>query len=153
MLYIECILCAFHPQACRTGPTKTRTVKSTVYQNNKPAEYDEIDLLELAAVLFAHIKLLIAALILGTGIALAITRFLIIPQYTATSTLYIFSKTTSITSLADLQIGSQLTNDFRVPAADISNAMAQSQRCPRLCGRRGCQAEEYRHQYSGRRAE
>lgn len=85
-------------------------------QTNNNNEYDEIDLLELAQVLLAHIKLLILALVLGAGAAFAISKFMITPQYTATSTLYIFNKTDSTTSLSDLQMGTQLTNDFQVLA-------------------------------------
>lgn len=36
------------------------------------------------------------------------------PVYTSTAMVYVLSKETTLTSLADLQIGSQLTNDYRV---------------------------------------
>ena len=36
------------------------------------------------------------------------------PVYTSTSMVYVLSKETTLTSLADLQIGSQLTKDYSV---------------------------------------
>ena len=75
-----------------------------------------IDLLEVARVIWGRILFVLAGLALGAMIAFTITKFMITPQYEATSTIYIFSKTTSITSLADLQIGSQLTEDFQIIA-------------------------------------
>lgn len=38
------------------------------------------------------------------------------PMYESNSTLYVLSKTTSITSMADLQVGTELTSDFSVIA-------------------------------------
>ena len=76
----------------------------------------EIDLLELARVIWSKFWLVIIGLVVGGAIAFSATRFLITPTYQSTSTIYIFSKTTSITSLADLQIGTQLTMDFQIIA-------------------------------------
>ena len=76
----------------------------------------EIDLLELAGVVFHRILYVILALIIGAVLFFGGTKLLITPQYEASSTIYIFSKTTSITSLADLQIGSQLAQDFQIIA-------------------------------------
>ena len=42
------------------------------------------------------------------------SKFAITPQYTSTSMVYILSKETTLTSLADLQIGSQLTQDYKI---------------------------------------
>ncbi len=81
----------------------------------KPEEM-EIDLLELATVIWNKIWLVILGLIVGAAVAYAVVTYGMTPKYKATSTIYIFSKTTSITSLADLQIGSQLTEDFQIIA-------------------------------------
>ena len=40
--------------------------------------------------------------------------FLITPQYQSTSQMYVLSKETTLNSLADLQIGSQLTKDYKI---------------------------------------
>lgn len=81
----------------------------------KPEEA-EIDLLELATVIWNKIWLVILGLIVGAAAVFAVVTYGMTPKYKATSTIYIFSKTTSITSLADLQIGSQLTEDFQIIA-------------------------------------
>ncbi len=72
----------------------------------------EIDLREIAGLLLRKLKILILFLILGGLIAGSVTRFLITPQYTGTSMIFILTKTTSVTSLADIQLGSALTTDF-----------------------------------------
>lgn len=74
----------------------------------------EIDLLELFRALKKRLWLILAITILGGGIAGAFSKFLLTPQYTSTAMVYILSKETTLTSLADLQIGSQLTKDYSV---------------------------------------
>lgn len=76
----------------------------------------EIDLWEILFALRARAWLIILALILGSGLAIAYSKVVLTPQYTSTSMVYILSKETTLTSLADLQIGSQLTKDYRVVA-------------------------------------
>lgn len=88
--------------------TKTKTT-SIVSQNNQK---DTIDLVDLASELLSHWKLLLTAMLLCGGIAYCYCRFYAVPQYASTAGLYVFSKSTSVTSLADLQIGSSLTNDY-----------------------------------------
>lgn len=73
-----------------------------------------IDLWELLLEFKRRIWIILAALILGTGIAGAYSYFLITPQYTSEAKIYVLSKETTLTSLADLQIGSQLTKDYQV---------------------------------------
>jgi len=74
----------------------------------------EIDLRELLFELKKRLWLILVALFLGIGIAGAGSAFLITPQYKSEAKLYILSKETTLTSLADLQIGSQLTQDYKV---------------------------------------
>lgn len=76
----------------------------------------EIDLAELAGVIWNKLWLIVIGLIVGGAAAYALVTFGMTPKYTATSTIYIFSKTTSITSMTDLQIGSSLTEDFQIIA-------------------------------------
>lgn len=85
--------------------------------NNQVKEEETIDLLELVEVLWRKLPILIATLVAGAVIAFCTTVFFITPQYESTAMIYILSKTTSITSLADLQIGSQLTVDFQIIAS------------------------------------
>lgn len=74
----------------------------------------EIDLKDLFLELISFWKLILLALVLGAGIAYAASRFLMVPQYESVSELYVLSKSTSITSLADIQAGTSLTNDYMV---------------------------------------
>ena len=49
-------------------------------------------------------------------IAFSGTKLFLTPKYSASSMIYILTKTTSVTSLADIQMGSQLTADFEILA-------------------------------------
>lgn len=76
----------------------------------------EIDLLEIFHALWRKAWLIILCLVAGAVIAGAATKFLMVPQYTSSSMIYILTKTTSVTSLADIQMGTQLTVDFETLA-------------------------------------
>ncbi len=75
---------------------------------------DEIDFGQIFFELKKRVLILILALVLGGGIGYSISRFVLTPTYTSTSIIYVMSKETTITSLTDLQIGSQLTADYKV---------------------------------------
>ena len=75
---------------------------------------DTIDLLELGKELLKHWFIICVAVVAGGVLAFAYSKLLITPQFESTSTMYILTKETTLTSLADLQIGSQLTNDYKV---------------------------------------
>lgn len=82
------------------------------------SENDEIEI-DLGALLGALLKkwwLILAAAIAEAAAAVLVTALAIAPKYQSSSMLYILSKTTSVTSLADLQLGSELTADFEVIA-------------------------------------
>lgn len=79
---------------------------------DKPQEENEIDLLELFYVVLHKWKMIVLSLLLNGACGCLISIFLITPQYESTSVLYVLSKSTSITSLADIQMGSSLTNDY-----------------------------------------
>lgn len=85
-------------------------------RNRQREEEMEIDLLELFHAMLQKAWLIVLLLVLGAGIALGATKLLITPLYTASSQIYILTKTTSVTSLADIQMGAQLTSDFAVLA-------------------------------------
>ncbi len=74
----------------------------------------EIDLLELFYVLMKKLWIIILCGVVGAVVAFSGTKLLITPQYTASSMIYILSETTSITSLADIQLGASLAEDFIV---------------------------------------
>ena len=74
----------------------------------------QIDLLELAYALKKKLWLLILGLIVGAFGAGLYSKILLPPIYKSTAMVYVLSKETTLTSLADLQIGSQLTKDYSV---------------------------------------
>ena len=74
----------------------------------------EIDLRELLFELLMHWKAIVLSTVMVGIIAFVISFFLLTPQYESTSALYVLSKSTSITSLADIQMGTNLTNDYIV---------------------------------------
>jgi len=73
---------------------------------------EEIDLLELFFVLLRKWWILGISTVACAAVSLVITVFCITPMYSATSKLYILSQSTSITSLADIQVGTSLTKDY-----------------------------------------
>ncbi|MCI7322047.1 MAG: Wzz/FepE/Etk N-terminal domain-containing protein [Lachnospiraceae bacterium] len=86
-------------------------------ENVQTLDYDneiEIDLKDLCLELLSFWKLILLALVLGGVIAYSMSRFLMVPQYESVAELYVLSKSTSITSLADIQAGTSLTNDYMV---------------------------------------
>lgn len=74
----------------------------------------EIDLLELFRVWKKKLWLIILVTFLGGTAGFAFSKIALTPMYTSTSMMYAVSKETTLTSLADLQIGSQLTQDYKV---------------------------------------
>lgn len=72
----------------------------------------EVDLLELVSAVFSHWKMVFVITLLFAGLFFSYCKFLAMPQYESSSKLYVLTKSTSITSLADLQMGSNLTNDY-----------------------------------------
>ena len=83
-------------------------------QNDFQNDEIEIDLKDLLFEILIYWKWIVLATIITAGITFAVSKFVIIPQYESTSELYVLSKSTSITSLADIQTGSSLTNDYIV---------------------------------------
>lgn len=74
----------------------------------------EIDLRELFLVLVGKLWIIILSGVICVTAAGLITRFAVTPMYTSTSKLYVVSKSTSLTSLADIQLGTSLTQDYMV---------------------------------------
>ncbi len=92
-------------------------MKETMEEIREQAVYsDGFDLMEGGMVLLHHWWMLVIGLLVGGILAGCYTVFAITPMYKASSTIYIFNKTTSITSLSDIQLGSQLTVDFQIIA-------------------------------------
>lgn len=74
----------------------------------------EIDLKEIFFVLLHKIWIIILAAVVCAVVAGVWTKTMITPLYESSSMMFILTKSTSITSLADIQMGSQLTSDYQV---------------------------------------
>lgn len=74
----------------------------------------EIDFKEVFFVLLHNWKKIIAVGILAGLIMLAYSMYIASPQYESTSKLYVLTKSTSVTSLADIQSGTNLTKDYQL---------------------------------------
>ena len=93
-----------------------RTQMMEMKSGKTAGEETEIDLLELFQAMLHKLWLIVLLLVLGAGVAFGATKLFITPMYTASSEIYILTKTTSVTSLADIQMGAQITSDFAVLA-------------------------------------
>lgn len=74
----------------------------------------EIDLLELFYVLKSKILAILGVGLLFGCIACVYAGFLVKPLYTSSSMMLVLTKETTLSSLADLQMGSQLTKDYSI---------------------------------------
>lgn len=84
-------------------------MEKQIHQNE-----DVIDLLDLGRALLRRWWAIALCLVIGAAASFGGTKLLITPQYTATSMIYILSESTSITSMADIQIGDSLAQDFMI---------------------------------------
>lgn len=75
---------------------------------------DVIDLREVYFALKKKVLLILAAGLLGGCLYGAYTAFFMEPLYTSTSSILVLSKETTLTSIADLQLGTQLAADYQV---------------------------------------
>ena len=72
----------------------------------------ELDLGELFLNVVSHWAAILLCTVLLATVGYSYGRFMTTPLYSSTSVLYVLSKSTSITSVADLQVGANLTNDY-----------------------------------------
>ena len=72
----------------------------------------EIDLVELFHELLKHWKAIVASIVLLAAVFGFYSKITFVPEYEASAEMYVLTKSTSITSLADIQVGSSLTNDY-----------------------------------------
>ena len=73
----------------------------------------EIDLVELFHVIAHRWWIILISLLVGALVAGLYTVFFVTPMYKAKSTIYILGSSSSVISVQDLQIGSQLTSDYQ----------------------------------------
>ena len=88
-------------------------MENKLYEDRDENEI-EIDVMELLYVFKKKAWIIILAAIAGCMAAGLYSVMILNPVYTSTSMVYVLSKETTLTSLADLQIGSQLTKDYKI---------------------------------------
>jgi len=81
---------------------------------NPATDEIEIDLLEILYVIKNKMLIILASMILFGGIMFGYSALLAQPVYESTARMYILTQSTSITSLADIQVGTSLTQDYKV---------------------------------------
>ena len=88
--------------------------------NNRETENDviEIDLRELLFELLIHWKSILISAVLAAAIGFCCRYYFINPMYESNALLYVLTKSTSLTSLADLQTGANLTQDYLIVTKD-----------------------------------
>jgi capsular polysaccharide biosynthesis protein len=74
----------------------------------------EIDLKDLLLEVLGYWKLIVVVAALAAVIGFAVSEFMMVPEYESTSELYVLTKSTTITSLSDIQTSTSLTNDYIV---------------------------------------
>lgn len=72
----------------------------------------EIDLRELLIELMRHVWVILACTVLGAILLGVYSIFFVTPQYTSTAQIYVVTNSSSIVSLADLQMGSSIAKDY-----------------------------------------
>ncbi|MBR6159909.1 MAG: capsular biosynthesis protein [Lachnospiraceae bacterium] len=78
----------------------------------------EIDLQELLFALRIKWRPILLSALLAAAIAFGYRYYLVAPVYESNALLYVLTKSTSITSLADLQTGANLTQDYLIVTKD-----------------------------------
>ena len=76
----------------------------------------DIDFLEIIHVLLKKWWLILISGLVGAIVMMIVTTYLITPLYQSQAILYILSKSTSVTSFADIQIGSAVSEDLEIIA-------------------------------------
>lgn len=73
----------------------------------------EIDLLEILYVIKSKFLIVLASMIIAGTLMGLYSVYIADPVYESTARMYILTKTTSLTSLADIQMGTSLTQDYK----------------------------------------
>lgn len=97
-------------------------------ENNMHDDEVEIDLREIFYALKKRAFLILAVTLLCGCLSCVYTKFFMTPIYTSTSSMLVLTKETTLSSLADLQIGSQLTKDYTVltTSRDVLNQVIEN---------------------------
>ena len=98
---------------------REENVNSQISVNNtEKKDVIEIDLVELLFDLLVHWKAILISAVLASVVAFIYRFSFVQPLYESNALLYVLTKSTSITSLADLQTGANLTQDYLIVTKD-----------------------------------
>ena len=92
-----------------SGPQASEKIEKPMPAAAQQPDAYTIDLLELMYRLLSKWKLIVSSALLFALAAGVYTVFFVTPMYQATSTIYVLSRSDSAINMADLQIGSELT--------------------------------------------
>ena len=92
----------------------------------------EIDLMALLHEVIRKWWLIALCIILGGSAIMTMNRFVVTPRYQSQAILYVVATSTSVTSLADIQIGTALAEDYlfitqSIPVVDMAVDLIQSE--------------------------
>lgn len=79
---------------------------------NSKNEEIEIDLWEILMLVLRHLPMVISVTIAGGLIVGLYSVYALTPKYTSTAKMYILTNSSTMISLSDLQVGSNLANDY-----------------------------------------
>ena len=83
------------------------------YLDEAESKEIEIDLAELFFVVKRKLYLVIICAVIFGAVSYFYTKHMVTPKYDSSSSFLVLTKETTLSSLADLQMGSTLTNDYR----------------------------------------
>lgn len=81
---------------------------------NNSLEEEQIDFGELFFAIKRRLWVLILCFVIGASAGYFYTDYFIQPLYKSSAMIYVFSKSSTVASLSDLQMGKQLTVDFEI---------------------------------------
>ncbi len=89
-----------------------RQMPDVAFQNEDDGAELEIDLVELMYRMIEKIKWIIAAAFIGLLVGFLFTKFVITPEYEATSKLYVLQSNNQVVDLTALNMSDKLTSDY-----------------------------------------
>ena len=96
-------------------------------RKNQGQEWEDEEVIDLGEIFYALLRklwVIIAVAVLGAGIGGAYSYFLLTPQYSSTAKIYVLTKETTLTSLADLHPAS---HQFLLPTQYKANLLYSQQ--------------------------
>lgn len=92
--------------------TKRKNTKEGIMEKRRYE--DQIDLMEVFFAIKRRILIILATAFLCGTAAFCYSKYMITPLYTSTASILVLTKETTLTSMADLQLGSQLKGDYQI---------------------------------------